>query len=152
MDKLADLHVFKVPESMLEAEFNAIWQQIEEAKKQGELPEEDKGKSEEVLKKEYRDIADRRIRLGLLLAEIAQKNKITVESAELNRALMTEARRFPGQENAVIDYYTQTQGAIERIRAPLLEDKVVDFIVKQTKVVEKKITADELMKIPQEVD
>lgn len=152
MDKLAETHKFDVPQTMLEAEFTSIWQQIEEAKKRDELPEEDKKKSEDDLRAEYRAIADRRIRLGLLLADVAQKNKVNVEPAELRNALMAEARRFPGQEKAVIDYYTQTQGAMERIRAPLLEDKVVDFIVGQAKVTEKKISAEELMKIPQEMD
>ena len=152
MDKLADAHKFDVPQTMLEAEFNSIWQQIEEAKKQGQLPEEDKNKSDDELRKEYRAIADRRIRLGLLLAEVAQKNTINVDPAELRNALMAEARRFPGQEKAVIDYYTQTQGALERIRAPLLEEKVVDFIVGKAKVTDKKISAEELLKIPQDMD
>ena len=152
MDKLADAHDFKVPETMLEAEFASIWQQIEEAKNKGEMPDEDKGKSDEELRKEYRSIAERRIRLGLLLAEVAQKQKINVEPAEMRNALMAEARRFPGQEKAVIDYYTQTQGAMERIRAPLLEEKVVDYIVTQAKVTEKKISAEELLKVPQEMD
>lgn len=152
MDKLAEDHQFAVPESMLEAEFNSIWQQIEEAKKQGQLPEEDKNKSEDALRKEYRAIADRRIRLGLLLAEVAQKNKINVDPAELRNALMAEARRFPGQEKAVIDYYTQTQGALERIRAPLLEDKVVEYIVSKANVAEKKISAEELLKLPQDME
>jgi trigger factor len=152
MDKLADAHQFAVPESMLEAEFASIWQQIEEAKKQGNLPDEDKNKSEDALRKEYRGIADRRIRLGLLLAEVAQKNKIAVDPAELRNALMAEARRFPGQEKAVIDYYTQTQGALERIRAPLLEEKVVDYIVTQANVTDKKIAAADLLKLPQEMD
>lgn len=150
MDKLAEAHNFAVPETMLEAEFSSIWNQIEEAKKNNQLPEEDKNKSDEELRKEYRGIAERRIRLGLLLAEVAQKNKINVEPAELRNALMAEARRFPGQEKAVIDYYTQTQGALERIRAPLLEEKVVDYIVGQAKVIEKKISAEELLKIPQD--
>lgn len=152
MDKLADTHKFAVPESMLDAEFASIWQQIEDAKKQGQLPEEDKSKSDDELRKEYRDIADRRIRLGLLLAEVAQKHNINVEPAELRNALMAEARRFPGQEKAVIDYYTQTQGALERIRAPILEEKVVDYIVTLAKVTEKKISSEELLKIPQDMD
>jgi trigger factor len=152
MDKLADGHSFAVPESMCEAEFGSIWRQIEEARKKGELPDEDKNKNEEELRKEYRGIAERRVRLGLLLADVAQKNKIAVEPAELRNALMAEARRFPGQEKAVIDYYTQTQGAMERIRAPLLEEKVVDYIVTQAKVTDKRVSADELLKIPQEME
>ncbi len=152
MDKLSDSHKFAVPESMLDAEFGSIWKQIEEAKKNGELPDDDKNKSDDELKTEYRGIADRRIRLGLLLAEVAQAQKLAVDPAELRNALMAEARRFPGQEKAVIDYYTQTEGALERIRAPLLEEKVIDYIVAQAKVTEKKISAEDLLKLPQDMD
>jgi trigger factor len=152
MDKLAEMHKFEVPAGMLENEFSSIWQQIELSKNKGELPEADKKKSDDELKKEYREIAERRIRLGLLLAEVAQKQKIGVEPAEMRNALMAEARRFPGQEKAAIDYYTKTEGALERIRAPLLEEKVVDHILGQAKISEKKITADELLKLPEEMD
>ena len=152
MDALADGHSFEIPAGMLEAEFGAIWQQVEESKKRGDMPEEDKAKSDDKLKEEYRNIAIRRIRLGLLLAEVAQKQKLEVGQDEMRNALMAEARRYPGQEKSVIEYYTQTQGALERIRAPLLEDKVVDYILSKAKVTEKKITADELAKLPAEMD
>ncbi len=152
MDKLADMHKFEIPASMLDAEFDAIWKQVEASKAKGDLSEDDKKKSDDDLRKEYKSIAERRIRLGLLLAEVAQKQKIGVEPAEMRNALMAEARRFPGQEKAVIDYYTQTQGAMDRIRAPLLEEKVIDHILSQTKVTEKKIDADDLIKMPAEMD
>lgn len=152
MDKLAETHSFEIPGAMLDNEFEGIWQQVEASKKQGQLPEEDKNKSDEELRKEYRSIAERRIRLGLLLAEVAQKNSIVVSPTELRNALMAEARRFPGQEKSVFDYYTQTQGAMERLRAPLLEEKVVDFILSQIKVSEKKIDADLLIKMPQDME
>ncbi len=150
MDKLAEAYLFDVPNGLLEAEFGGIWKQVEEAKAKGELPEDDKNKSDDALRTEYRGIAERRIRLGLLLAEVATQNKIEVTSNELRTALMTEARRFPGQEKAVFEYYTQTQGAMERIRAPLLEEKVVDFIIGKAKVTEKKITSEELLALPEE--
>ena len=152
MDKLADMHNFEIPAGMLEAEFGAIWKQVEASKAKGELSDDDKKKSDDELKKDYRGIAERRIRLGLLLAEVAQKNKIGVDPTEMRNALMAEARRFPGQEKAVIDYYTQTQGAMDRIRAPLLEEKVIDHILTQTKITEKKILADDLIKMPAEMD
>ncbi len=152
MDKLADMHNFEIPNGMLENEFGMIWKQVEASKAKGELSEEDKKKSDDELRKEYRSIAERRIRLGLLLAEVAQKNKIGVEPAEMRNALMAEARRFPGQEKAVIDYYTQTQGAMDRIRAPLLEEKVIDHIIGQSKITDKKIAADDLIKMPAEMD
>ena len=150
MDKLAESYSFEVPNGLLEAEFGGIWKQVEEAKAKGDLPEDDKNKTDEALRAEYRGIAERRIRLGLLLAEVATQNKIEVTSNELRTALMAEARRFPGQEKAVFEYYTQTQGALERIRAPLLEEKVVDFILGQAKVTEKKITSEELLALPEE--
>lgn len=152
MDKLAKAHTFEVPPGMVEAEFATIWKQVEEGRKRGEMPEDDAGKSDEQLKKEYGEIAERRIRLGLLLAEVARKQKIEVLPAELRNAMIAEARRFPGQEKAVVDYYTQTPGAIERLRAPLLEEKVIDFILSQAKVTEKKISADALIKAPEEME
>lgn len=150
MDKLAEEYSFKVPESLLETEFGNIWKQVEEAKKKGELPEEDKKKSDKALHDEYHGIAERRIRLGLLLAEVATQNKIEVTSNELRAALMAEAKRYPGQEKAVFEYYTKTQGALERVRAPLLEEKVVDFILGKAKMTEKKMSGEELLKLPEE--
>jgi trigger factor len=150
MDKLADAYAFPVPQGLLDAEFSNIWKQVEEAKGKGDLPDEDKKKSDDDLRTEYRGIAERRIRLGLLLAEVAAQNKIAVSSNELRNALMAEARRYPGQEKAVFDYYTQTQGAMERIRAPLLEENVVDFIIGKAKVTDKKMSAEELIKLPEE--
>ena len=150
MDKLAETHTFEVPTGLLDMEFTSIWQQVEEAKKRNDLPEEDKNKSDDELRKDYRNIAERRIRLGLLLAEVATQNKLEVSGDELRNALMTEARRYPGQEQSVFDYYTKTKGAMERLRAPLLEEKVVDFIIGKAKVTEKKMSAEELMLLPEE--
>jgi trigger factor len=150
MDKLADMHKFEVPLGLLDTEFGAIWKQVEDAKGRGDLPPEDKGKSDEELKKEYKNIAERRIRLGLLLAEVATLNKIDVTGNELRNALMAQARRYPGQEKAVFDYYTQTKGAMEQIRAPLLEEKVIDYIIAKAKVTDKKVSADELVKLAEE--
>ena len=150
MDSLAESHKFAVPQGMLENEFSGIWKQVEDAKAKNELPDEDKGKSDDQLKKEYRGIAERRIRLGLLLAEIALQNKLEVANNDLRNALLAEARRYPGQEKAVFDYYTQTRGAMERLRAPLLEEKVIDFIVGKAKVTDKKMSADDLAKASEE--
>jgi len=152
LDKLAASYDFELPAGMVEAEFAGIWKQVEEGKKQGQLAKDEAKKSDGQLKKEYRAIAERRIRLGLLLAEVARRSKIEVSPAELRNAMINEARRFPGQEKAVIDYYTQEQGAIERLRAPLLEEKVIDHILTQAKVTERKISADELVKMPEKMD
>jgi len=152
LDELAKMHNFELPPGMVENEFNAIWKQVEEGKKRGEIPDDEKGKSDEQLKKEYRGIAERRIRLGLLLADVARHNKLEVSPAELRNAMIAEARRFPGQEKAVIDYFTQTKGAMERLRAPLLEEKVIDHILAKAKVSERKVAADQLLKMPEEMD
>jgi trigger factor len=152
MDWLAAMHDFEIPTTLFDAEFKAIWQQVEDSKAKGDLPEEDKKKSDSQLMTEYQDIATRRIRLGLLLAEIARKENIGVAPNDMRNALMAEARRFPGQEKAVVDYYTQTQGAMERIRAPLLEEKVVDHILANTILTDKKVTAEDLLKMPEEMN
>ena len=152
LDKLAESQDFEVPAGMVEAEFNGIWAQVEEAKKNSRLAEDEAKKSDEQLKKDYRAIAERRIRLGLLLADVARREKLEVSPPELRNAMIAEARRFPGQEKAVVDYYTQTEGAIERLRAPLLEEKVIDHILGKAKVTEKKIPADELLKMPGEME
>lgn len=146
LDALADAHDFPVPEGMLDMEFDAIWKQVENAKNKGQLDEEDAEKSEDDLKAEYRAIAERRVRLGLLLAEIGMKNKITVTDADLNRAIMMEARQFPGQEKAVFEFYSKHPEMLDRLRAPLFEEKVIDFILKAVRLNEKKVSVDELYK------
>lgn len=152
MDKLAETHKFELPETMVENEFQGIWQQVQKDKADGKLSAEDAKKSDKALEADYRAIAERRVRLGLLLADVAEKNKLEVSPVEMRNAMIAEARRFPGQEQAVIDYYTKNHGAIERLRAPILEDKVVDYILAQAKVTEKKIDAEKLIKLPQEMD
>jgi trigger factor len=152
LDQLSDMHKFEVPPTLLDTEFDGIWKQVEQAKKTGELPEDDKKKSDDELKKEYRGIAERRIRLGLVLAEVGQEQKIQITPNEIRNAMMAEARRFPGQEQAVFNYYTKTEGAIDRLRAPILEEKTVDYIVSKAVVTDKPMKADELNKLAAESD
>ncbi len=152
MDKLAEKHDFPIPEGLLDAEFDSIWQEVQKEKEHGHLSDEDMKKSDKELREEYRGIAERRIRLGLLLAEVAQAGKIDVTQGDMRNAMIAEARRFPGQEKAVVDYYMKTEGALERLRAPILEEKVVDFILAQAKITDKKMSADELMKLPDAED
>lgn len=146
LDALADAHDFPVPESMLDMEFDAIWKQVEAAKEKGQLDEDDAGKSEDELKEEYRAIAERRVRLGLLLAEIGMKNKIVVTDGDLNRAIMMEARQFPGQEKAVFEFYSKHPEMLDRLRAPLFEEKVIDFILRAVKQKEIKVSIEDLYK------
>ncbi len=143
LDRLAEGHDFPVPPGMLEAEFNAIWEQIEHDREHGHLDEEDKDKSEEELKADYGKIAERRVRLGLLLSEIAQRNDIQVSPDELNQAVMAEVRRYPGQEQQVIEYFRNSQEALANLRAPIFEQKVIDHIVEQAQVTDRKVSREE---------
>ena len=144
LDALAAEYDFEVPQGMVDLEFNSIWAQYEQAKKAGQLDEEEKSKSEDDLKKEYKSIAERRVRLGLLLAEIANQNKVTLGQEDLTNAVMAEARRYPGQEKMVFEYYQKNPKAVEALKAPLFEEKVVDFLLEQIKINEKSVSVKEL--------
>jgi trigger factor len=148
LDQLSGNHHFPVPPGMVEAEYQAIWRQFEDqrtrAKAAGETDYEG-GKSEDEIKAEFRTIAERRVRLGLLLSEVGQRNNISVAQEEINQALIAEARRFPGQERQVIEYYRNQPGAIDGLRAPILENKVVDHILSQAQVSERSVPAPELI-------
>ncbi|MDX2224096.1 MAG: trigger factor [Rhodospirillaceae bacterium] len=149
LDKLAGGHAFDVPQGMVDAEFDAIWKQIEQAKADNQLDPEDAGKSDDELRTEYRSIAERRVRLGLLLSDVGQKNNIQVTPEELSKAAVAEARRFPGQEQVVLNYYRNNPQALEGLKAPVFEDKVVDFIIELAKVSTKTVTLDELKADPE---
>lgn len=144
LDKLAEAHDFTVPQGLVDSEFESIWKQVETDKEHGTLDPDDEGKSDEQLKSEYRAIAERRVKLGLLLSEVGRINNIQVSNDEVSRAVMNEARRYPGQERQVVEYYQKSPQALAQIRAPLYEDKVVDFIVELAKVTERKVTPAEL--------
>ena len=146
LDKLADSHSFAVPPGMVDAEFDAIWKQVEEAKQKNELDPEEAAKSDEDLKKDYRGIADRRVRLALLLSEIGRQNNLQVSQDELNRAAVEEARRYPGQEQKVLELFKNDAQAQARLRAPLFEEKVIDFILEMAQVKEKRLPPEELVK------
>jgi trigger factor len=148
LDQLAERHHFPVPQGMVDIELDTIWKQFEaqreRARQSGTAPEEG-GKSDDEIKAEYRPIAERRVRLGLLLSEVGRKNNITVSQEELNRALVDEARRFPGQERQVIEYYRKNPSAADGLRAPIYEDKVVDFVLEMAQVTERGVSPAELM-------
>ncbi len=146
LDLLSDKHSFELPQGMVDLEFEAIWRQLEDAKKNNNMDESDKGKSDDELRTEYMDIASRRVKLGIVLAEIGRVNNITVESDDVNRALINEARRYPGQENMVIEFYKKHPHMLENIKAPIFEEKVVDFIIEKADVKEKATTIEELQK------
>ncbi|NOZ42157.1 MAG: trigger factor [Alphaproteobacteria bacterium] len=151
LDALADVVSFEVPETMVELEFNQIWQQLKldlEREQREETPgikPEDIEEPDDDVKQEYQSIAVRRVRLGLLLAEIGQKNEITVSQEEVTRQISTEAQRYPGQEKQVFEFYQKNPEAMAQIRAPLFEEKVVDFILELADVRDKKVSHEELM-------
>ncbi len=148
LDKLADTHKFEVPEGLVENEFQAIWRRVEEAKKAGQKLEDD----EEKLRKDYRGIAERRVRLGLLLADVGRSNSIEITPEELNQAVMREAMRYPGQERQVLEFYGKNAELKEQLRAPIFEEKTVNFILELAKVTEKSVAPDELLKAAREVE
>jgi trigger factor len=146
LDKLDVLHKFEAPPSLVEQEFTNVWNTVLADLKSQNRTFEQEGTTEEKAREEYRAIADRRVRLGLVLAEIGDKNNIKVNDDEVARAVMERARQYPGREREVWDYYQKNYNALASVRAPIFEEKVVDFIVELADVVEKKVTKDELFK------
>jgi len=145
---LADAHDFEVPEKLLEQEFEAIWKQYDEQRKSADADDQDKPEEEQ--KQEFRDIAERRVRLGLLLSEVGRVNNVQISQEDINRQLMAEARRHPGQEKEVMDHFKNTPGAMQELTAPVYEEKVVDFILELASVTEKKATTEDLLKALEE--
>ena len=146
LDELDKAHAFALPPSLVDAEFAGIWDQVTKSLEQSKRTFADEGKTEEQAREEYRKIAERRVRLGLLIGDIGDKNKIEVTQDELRAALMQQARRFAGQEKMVYDYFEKNPQAIAELRAPIFEDKVIDFILELAKPAEQKVSKDELMK------
>ncbi|NPD67932.1 trigger factor [Lichenicola cladoniae] len=148
LDQLATQTDFEAPEGMVEGEFASIWSRVEQDLKAGRLDDEDKDKDEATLRSDYRKIAERRVKLGLLLAEIGRANGVTVTSDEMVRAMRAEAGRYPGQEAQVIDFFRQNPQAAETLRGPIFENKVVDYVLELAKVEEKIVTPEELAEVP----
>jgi len=144
LDALAERASFAVPDSLLDGEFSTIWQRVEADMKAGKLDGDDVGKDEDTLRADYRAIAERRVRLGLLLTEIGRTNNIQVANEEISRAMYAEAQRYPGQEKMVLEFFQKNPGAIENLRSPIFEEKVVDFMLELAKIDEKSVTAEEL--------
>jgi len=151
LDALAERASFTVPEGMVDNEFNQIWQRVEADVKAGKLDGEDAGKDEATLKAEYRTIAERRIRLGLLLSEIGTTNNISVSREELGTAMRAEVQRYPGQEKQVFDFFQKNPQALENLRSPIFEEKVIDFMLELAKVDEQTVTAEALAEAAQKV-
>lgn len=146
LDQLDEKHDFELPPKMVEQEFNQIWQQLQAEMDAGRTADEDKDKSEDDLKAEYRTIAERRVRLGLVLAEIGRVADIQISEQEVQQALINEARNFPGQERQVIEFFQKDPNAMAQLRAPIYEDKVVDHILETAKVKEETVSKEDLLK------
>ncbi len=149
LDKLSESAAFDAPVSMVEAEFGQIWDRIEQERKAGRLDEEDRDKDEATLRHEYRAIAERRVKLGLLLAEIGRLNGIQVGADEMARAVRAEAQRYPGQEEQVRKFFQSNPRAADTLRGPIYEDKVVDFVLELARVTERQVPADQLADMPE---
>ncbi|WP_424813968.1 trigger factor [Roseococcus sp. YIM B11640] len=150
LDALAERASFTVPEGMVDGEFAQIWQRVEADMKAGRLEGEDKDKDEATLKAEYRAIAERRIRLGLLLSEIGRTNNIQVSREELGQAMRAEVQRYPGQEKQIYEFFQKNPQAIENLRSPIFEDKVIDFMLELAKVEEETVSPEKLAEAAQQ--
>lgn len=150
LDRLSKQAEFPVPASMVEGEFNQIWTRVEADIKAGRQDDEDKGKDEETLKGEYRGIAERRVRLGLLLSEVGRSQGLRVSPEEMTRAMRMEAAKYGAQEAMVMEFFRKTPQAAENLRGPIFEDKVVDYILDQAQVDDRVVSAEELAAEPPE--
>ncbi len=135
---------FEIPQKLIDAEYEIIEKQYKDAKAKNQLDEEDKNRSEKDILAEYKEIALRRVKLGLLLSEIGNSEKITLTADDVNKAIMNEAKRYPGQEKMVMDYYLKNKQAVEAIKAPAYEEKIVDFVLSKAKLSDKKVSVEEL--------
>ena len=148
LDRLDEAYNFDLPEKLVDNEFETIWRQVTADLEQSGSSFEDEETTEDEAKKRYREIAARRVTLGLMLSEVGEKNGITVADEEVNRVLMDRIRQFPGQEREVYEFYQKNPQALAELRAPIFEDKVIDFILELVKLTEKKVSSEELFKLP----
>lgn len=142
-DKLEEKFVFPLPESMVEAEFNTIWERVKQAKAEGD--EELAGKSDEELTAEYKKVSNRRVTLGILLAEVGNKNNIQISREEVSQAVMQQARQYPGQIRQIIEFYQKNPDQLEHFRGPIMEEKAVDLILSKVKFNDSKIELKDLL-------
>jgi trigger factor len=146
LDKLDAAHDFDLPQGMVNQEFDQIWQQLQREMDAGRVTDEEKKKPEEELRAEYRKIAERRVRLGLVLAEIGRVSDVRITEQEVNQALIREARQYPGQEKQVVQFFQRNPNAMAQLRAPIYEDKVVDHILSVAKVEDTPVSREELFR------
>lgn len=146
LDQLDKRYSFELPPSLVEEEFKGVWESVVAEQQQTGKTFADENTTEEAARAEYRAIAERRVRLGLVMAEIGEQNKVQVTDDELTAAVVERARQFPGQEKMVWDFYQKNREALAQIRAPLYEEKVVDVILSQAKVSDKEVSKEDFLK------
>ena len=147
MDLLDNSYKFELPEGVLEDDFNQIWNRLEEAKKEGNLDEDDKLLKDDDLKKRYKKISERRVKLGLLMQHIASEEKVVVSEEEINKGILEYTRQYPGQEKQIMEYFEKNPSSLDTIRAPLIEQKVIDSIISKSKTNVIKLNEDEYKKL-----
>jgi trigger factor len=150
LDVLAEKATFAPPQVLVDGEFDQIWKNLEASRANGTMDEDDKVKSEDQLRDDYRAIADRRVRLGLMLGEIGRSNNIVVTPEEVNAAMRTEAARYPGREQQMIEFYRSYPAAMDSLRGPIFEDKVIDYVLDSAIVTDAEISIEELERDPDE--
>lgn len=143
-DALEEMHDFPLPQGMVDSEFQQIWRQITADKEAGRLDEADAGKSDEDLRAEYRKIAERRVKLGLVLAEIGRSAEIQIDDQEVAQAVAAQARQFPGQERLIFEFYQKNPQALAEVRAPIYEEKTVNYILELAQVTTKQVDRETL--------
>ncbi|MDC3156880.1 hypothetical protein OA855_03685, partial [Pelagibacteraceae bacterium] len=147
MDLLDNSYKFELPDGVLEDDFNQIWNRLEQAKKEDSLDEDDKLLKDDDLKKRYKKISERRVKLGLLMQHIASEEKVVVSEEEINKGILEYTRQYPGQENQIMEYFQKNPSSQDTIRAPLIEKKVIDSIISKSKTNVIKLTEDEYKKL-----
>ena len=151
LDEIDAHHKFEPPPSLVEDEFERVWKSVQTELETQKHTFADENTTEEKAREEYRTIANRRVRLGLVLAEIGDKNGITVTDEEVSAAVVEQTRQHPGQEQRIWDYYRQNPGALAGLRAPIYEEKVVDFLLELAQVTDRKVPREELYKDDEEL-
>lgn len=150
LDALDERHQLALPPTLVKQEFDAVWTKVTEDLKRADKTFEDEGTTEEKVRQKYQELAERRVRLGLVLSEIGGENEIQVSEEEVKRAILEQVRQYPGQEQQVFEFYKKNPQAVAHLRAPIFEDKVVDFLLELAHVEEKSVTAEELLSAPDE--
>ena len=143
MDHLDKSYKFDLPDGVLEDDFNQIWHRLEHAKKEGNLDEDDKLLKDEDLKKRYKKISERRVKLGLLMQHIASEEKIVISEEEINRGILEYSSQYPGQEKQIVEYFKKNPSAIENIRGPILEEKVIDSVMSSASIIKTKVSKED---------